>query len=272
MKRPSFQFYPKDLLSDTEAMAMPNEAMGIYFKLLCYDWVNDGIPDDPKMIMRIGGFEWTDLQGNMRNSEDYDIVLKHIYSRAMAHPSKNGFLTNPRLQKEREKQDDFSKKKVEAGKKGAKNRWQKPKNEPMAKNSTAIVLPIAKNGSSSSSSNNKELLRNPLYVEASLFFFERLKNWLPEAKGDPQSKAWLDPIRLMVEADGITLEQVAFLTCFVHGGTHHGNTFRQHSFWGKVTLSPSSLRKNAPKLIAEIRAKKTAPKESKRNIVFTSNT
>ena len=153
-KRPSFQFYPKDVLSDAEAMSMPNEAFGIYFKLLCYDWVNDGIPNDKKTIMRIAGFDWTDFQGNMRDPEDYDTCLNHVCSKFIAHPSKKGFLTNPRLLKERKKQDDFIKKKENAGKKGAEKRWGKPKKKPIAKNSTPIVSPLAKDSSSSSSSSS----------------------------------------------------------------------------------------------------------------------
>ena len=59
-KSPAFQFYPKDLLSDIEAMSMSNEVMGMYFKLLCFDWINDGIPDDNPTILKITNFEWVD--------------------------------------------------------------------------------------------------------------------------------------------------------------------------------------------------------------------
>jgi len=160
-KRPSFQFYPKDFLSDTDTMAMPNEAIGIYFKLLCYDWVNDGIHNNDKKIMRIVNFEWHDFNGNERDIEDYNIILSHIHSKFIAHPSKEGFLTNPRLQKEREKQKDFIQKKINAGKEGASKRWDKPKHTHIAKNSTPIVLPMAKNSSSSSSS----IIKKNIYIK-----------------------------------------------------------------------------------------------------------
>ena len=45
--------YPNDFLTST--MSMSNEVLGAYIRLLCYAWVNDGIPDDRNMIDRISG-------------------------------------------------------------------------------------------------------------------------------------------------------------------------------------------------------------------------
>ncbi len=49
-KSPAFQLYPKDVLSDSLAMVMPNDCFGIYMKLLFHDWINDGIQDNDATI------------------------------------------------------------------------------------------------------------------------------------------------------------------------------------------------------------------------------
>ena len=50
---PWFPMYPNDFLTST--MSMSNDVLGAYIRLLCYAWVNDGIPDDRNMIDRISG-------------------------------------------------------------------------------------------------------------------------------------------------------------------------------------------------------------------------
>ena len=142
-KSPAFQFYPKDVLSDNEAMAMPNEAFGMYIKLLCLDWINDGIPKDTKVIMRLAGFDWSDFQGNPRSANEYEVCLSHIKSRFAPHPEKPGFVTNPRLFRERVKQKAFHEERSSSGKEGARVKWLGHKSA----NGSAINQPMAKNGS-----------------------------------------------------------------------------------------------------------------------------
>ncbi len=157
-KRPAFQFYPKDLLSDTETMAMPNEVMGMYFKLLCFDWINDGVPDNDATILKVTNFEYMNEDAALRDPEDYGKAIALLRNKLMPHPLKEGYLTNPRLQKEREKQDERAKERSVSGKKGADSRWKKPKKrgiaKPSSKNGSATQQPMAKNGSSSSSSSS----------------------------------------------------------------------------------------------------------------------
>ena len=61
---PWFPMYPNDFLTST--MSMSNEVLGAYIRLLCYAWVNDGIPDDRNMIDRISGGltdeEWDEIR------------------------------------------------------------------------------------------------------------------------------------------------------------------------------------------------------------------
>ena len=42
-KAPAFQFYPKDFLTDDKVLAMSDDILGKYIKLLCIDWLNDGL-------------------------------------------------------------------------------------------------------------------------------------------------------------------------------------------------------------------------------------
>lgn len=111
-KSPAFQFYPKDLLSDPVAMSFENETLGAYLKLLCFDWMDDGIPDDDQMLCRLAGITSKDPQKTME-----PIRLKYI-----KHPTKQNHITNKRLQKERERQATNREQKSNAGRASAQRR------------------------------------------------------------------------------------------------------------------------------------------------------
>lgn len=112
-KAPAFQFYPKDFLTDEKVLLMTNEEIGVYISLLCIDWLNDGLHAD--------------------SFNDYDPYLKLnggsrlVRSCFDIHPDKEGYLTNNRLQKEREKQREWRRKSSEAGKKSALSKSYKSK-------------------------------------------------------------------------------------------------------------------------------------------------
>lgn len=134
-KSPAFQFYPKDLLSDGKAMAMPFHVLGIYWKLLCHDWIDDGLPDDDDELLAMAGYYPT---GKVEKRN----VMKRLREKFIKHPTKQEFITNPRLLKEREKQVNNSKNKSEAGKKGAKKRWQdhdSANSKPITDNSSSLL-------------------------------------------------------------------------------------------------------------------------------------
>ena len=188
-KAPSFQFYPKDWLTDSEAMAMPNEAMGMYIKLICLDWVNDGIPDDDSVIMRLAGYDHTNFQGEPRDNEDYRVCLSHVKARFLEHPNKPGVITNPRLLKERDKQRAFHNERSSSGKAGAMSKWNSHKTA----NGSAIRQPMAKNGSSSSSSSSssdkkkEETPQTPQGVSVDKFW----KDWESKPTGPEKNRAIL---------------------------------------------------------------------------------
>lgn len=126
-KAPWFQFYPNDFILDNDLKAMSNETVGMYIKLLCYDWMNDGIPNSEKAIMRLADFDNTDIHGNLREAKEYEALFAQLRVKFVDHPTKMAHLSNPRLIRERKKQKKFTKEKSISGKKGAEARWGKDK-------------------------------------------------------------------------------------------------------------------------------------------------
>jgi hypothetical protein len=142
-KSPAFQFYPKDFLTDAKVIMMPAEARGGYITLLCIDWLEDGFR--------------ADFMAQLAGIKPDGSAMAQLCECFIAHPSKAGFVTNPRLVKERKKQEENRKERSGSGKKGAKARWNKhlaPMAQPWLSHSSAIQEPMAKNGSSSSSSSS----------------------------------------------------------------------------------------------------------------------
>lgn len=55
-RAPSFQFYPRDFVSDPAVMAMGLAAVGAYIRLLCAAWVQDEpgvLPADDRVLGRL---------------------------------------------------------------------------------------------------------------------------------------------------------------------------------------------------------------------------
>jgi hypothetical protein len=155
-KSPAFQFYPKDFLSDAKVIMMSREARGAYITLLCIDWLEDGFRKD--LLPQYAGI-----------TNDGSAIAQ-LCECFIAHPSKDGYVTNPRLQKERKKQEDYSKERSGSGKRGAKARWNRelapmaqPSESHRLSHGSAIKEPMAKNGSSSSSSSPSSNKKN-IYI------------------------------------------------------------------------------------------------------------
>lgn len=149
---PAFQFYPADFLADEHVALMSLTARGAYITLLCYCWREGSIPADTDKLARLCGIDSGEMAKLMAE-------LSPCFSSAIGEPSR---LINLRLHEEREKQENYRKERALAGQKGAEKRWKTARKSlqkkiDAAKDSTASVLPMAKNGSSSSSSstNNK---------------------------------------------------------------------------------------------------------------------
>lgn len=111
-RSPAFQFYPNDWLSSRNVAVMTPAQRGGYIQLLCYDWTGDGIPDDDKILAALSGLqnEWSEVTSS---------ALRACFEK---HPSKLGYLSNPRIQIERQNQIERRKSSSEGGKMAAKNR------------------------------------------------------------------------------------------------------------------------------------------------------
>ena len=157
-KAPAFQFYPKDFLTDGKVLAMPLHVRGAYITLLCIDWVDDGINSS----------DLTSLSGL---SPDDSKSLAQLCRCFVEHPSKPGFLTNARLQKEREKQAERREERIRAGQKGGLSNASKRLGD-VAKLPFCYSKPLAKCSSSSSSSSSSSYS----YIDREQPHSERVKN------------------------------------------------------------------------------------------------
>lgn len=144
---------------------MSAEIRGLYITLLCVDWLEDGFMESE--MLALSGYNYLDKERKPRTDNSDGTAIALLSRCFIAHPSKEGFLTNPRLQKEREKQAKRRAEKTNAGKKGAKARW----NKDLAKMATAWqphsnrnATALANDGFSSSSSSSNNIYIPPSNV------------------------------------------------------------------------------------------------------------
>jgi len=108
-KPPSFDFFPDDFIAGT--YHLPAEAVGIYVRLLCYQWNNGSIPSDENELARVAGVDADAMRTHMRT-----VMLKFM-------PDECGGLKNSRLEREREHKLSV----IEKSKSAADSRWTKEK-------------------------------------------------------------------------------------------------------------------------------------------------
>lgn len=108
-KPPSFDFFPDDFIAGT--YHLPAEAVGIYVRLLCYQWNNGSIPSDVNELARVAGVDADAMRTHMRT-----VMLKFM-------PDECGGLKNARLELER----DHKLSVIEKSRSAADSRWAKEK-------------------------------------------------------------------------------------------------------------------------------------------------
>lgn len=109
-KRPAFQFYPGDWLGSQRVSLLTLEEEGAYLRLLASCWQHGSIPSDPEKIARLIG------KGSSTN------LATTLATMFQPHPTDSTLLVHDRLEKERSKQDAWSEKCREGGKKSAELR------------------------------------------------------------------------------------------------------------------------------------------------------
>jgi uncharacterized protein YdaU (DUF1376 family) len=121
---PSFDFFPDDFVAGTYHLEA--EAVGVYVRLLCYQWNNGSIPAEPDQLARIAGVDADAMRTHMRT-----VMLKFM-------PSECGGLKNERLEVERAHKLSV----IEKSKHAADTRWAKQK---AGKNNPDTEKPKTKN-------------------------------------------------------------------------------------------------------------------------------
>ena len=108
---PAFQLYPKDFMQSAKVAQMTNLEIGVYFRLICLCWTNQGL-DPETRFDRIIGPDWADAES---------MVLP-------CFEEIEGRLWNPRLYRERQKQLAYKAGKSRAGKASARARKSRKEN------------------------------------------------------------------------------------------------------------------------------------------------
>lgn len=103
---PAFQFYAQDFLAGTADMTCAE--VGAYIRLLCHQWIRKGLSKNNEVLLRLSGAE-------------IDVLFS---VRKKFSERKNGLLQNLRLEIERKKQREYSKKQAE----NARTGWDKRRN------------------------------------------------------------------------------------------------------------------------------------------------
>jgi len=111
-KPPAFQLYASDFYMDVAGWSATQ--VGIYFRLLMYEWVNGSIPNDCKRMSRISGVD----VGNFKKCYLQDIENKFT-------PNGDGNLINIRLEKTRNEQETYRKAQQESGLRGIEVKKEK---------------------------------------------------------------------------------------------------------------------------------------------------
>jgi len=112
MSSPAFQFYPKDFMLATQAWSV--DEVGIYIKLLCSQWDNNGLPNDLKRLARIVGLDYDDFKKAW-------VIVGLKFS-----VGEDGVLRNSRLELTRDEQEAFKEKQRSNGLKGGRPKIENP--------------------------------------------------------------------------------------------------------------------------------------------------
>jgi hypothetical protein len=152
-KSPAFQFYPQDWLSDINVVAMSAEEESAYIRLICYCWLQGSIPNNDEYLAKLIKGGSTTVVG----------VVKRCFH---PHPNDETLLVHPRLEREREKQREWSRKSAAGGQESQKVQRDRRKVKAGSTTPPRVVpeclQPNGNTSSSSSSSSSEDKNKNPL--------------------------------------------------------------------------------------------------------------
>jgi len=150
---PYFPFYPSDWISSPRNMCSTLVQQGGYIRLLCACWLSGdcSLPDDNRKLSTLSGLP----------EQELDVVREFF----IAHPRKEGALTNERLLKEWDKAHWISEMRSKAGKKSGKSRRTHVQHMP-EQNTNKTRTAVHKSESDSESSSDLEVRSQKLESEA----------------------------------------------------------------------------------------------------------
>lgn len=147
---PAFQVYAAEFINDIHVQMMLPDELGVYFRLLCYSWIEDGLPDDPGILESLafcGSFPRTYIQHEHGDNacstvvhRPFNEIWKVVADRFYTDES-DGRLRNPRLEKERAKQRVRRKQQVAAGEKSGQARKRTRAEQALNTSSTPVERP-----------------------------------------------------------------------------------------------------------------------------------
>ena len=152
-KSPAFQFYPSDFLSDKNVAVMTAAEVGAYWLLISYCWQSGGLKDDVEYLAQLARVPVS------RFRKMWELKIKTCFIKTDV----DNILDHPRLQREREKQNEWRAKSARGGQKSAISRkggssLVQPKVNQGGKGGSGVVQPKV-NTSSSSSSSDKDKIK-----------------------------------------------------------------------------------------------------------------
>jgi len=143
LKSPAFQFYPGDFLSDLNVIVMTGQEVGAYALLMSVCWIENGLPADMDDLAHIARMDVQAFE------ESWNKRLKRCFLLR-----EDGKWDQPRLQAERLKQQEFSRKMSEAATRRHHPEPKPPKGGGKEAMPTHQVGNALQSPSSSPSSNN----------------------------------------------------------------------------------------------------------------------
>ena len=224
-KAPAFQLYAQDF--DMDTATWENEEIGAYLRLLLYEWVNGGIPDDIKSIAKI-----VRTPVSKRN---YDRFATNLRRNVLPKFTRNGngLLINKRLEEVRENQIKYS----ESQKELANRRWHKEDAMADAKAYANGMPTDIPNACSSSSSSKNKYLEGSVELNLASFLLTEIQKNKPDFK-QPNLQGWAKEVDLMIRIDHREPERIREVIAWAQGD----------SFWKKNILSTNSLREKFDQL------------------------
>ena len=130
-KLPSLPLFTDTFTADT--VHLTNEAVGIYIRLLCFNWTKGSVPFTRENAYRVGQCKSEECK------KIVDLVLKEFFT----HSRKEDVYTHKRLVAEHDYLTRYYQKKSDAGKKGMETRYRSVSNKTLTPN--PIPKPIPNN-------------------------------------------------------------------------------------------------------------------------------